>query len=71
MYFSYFQELSIKVPTNCKNHMKPVGACGNYITKTFSSTNAFEQKLLENDFLSFIVNHPVEALYKVKIKFKS
>ena len=25
----------------------------------FSSYSAFEQKLLENDFASFIVNHPV------------
>ena len=28
----------------------------------FSSYSAFEQKLLENDFVSFIVNHPVELL---------
>ena len=26
----------------------------------FSSYSAFEQKLLENDFVSFIVNHPVQ-----------
>ena len=33
MYFVYFQDLSIKVPTNCGNHMKPAEACGNYISK--------------------------------------
>ena len=33
MYFAYFQDLSIKVPVNCENYMKPVEACGNYISK--------------------------------------
>ena len=33
MYFAYFQDLSIKVPTNCENYKKPVGVCGNYISK--------------------------------------
>ena len=33
MYFAYLQDLRIKVPTNCENYMKPVGACGNYISK--------------------------------------
>ena len=33
IYFAYFQDLSIKVPTNYENYMKPVGACGNYISK--------------------------------------
>ena len=54
MYFTYFQDLSTKVPTNCENYMKPVGACGNYISKC-PDISAFEQKL-ENDYVSFIVN---------------
>ena len=33
IYFAYFQDLSIKVPTNYENYMKPVGACGNYVSK--------------------------------------
>ena len=33
MYFACFQDLSIKVPCNCENYMKPVEACGNYISK--------------------------------------
>ena len=33
MYFAYFQDLSIKVPTNCENYMKPVEARGNFISK--------------------------------------
>ena len=33
MYFAYFQDLSIKVPTNSENYIKPVEACGNYKPK--------------------------------------
>ena len=33
MYFAYFQKWSIKISPNCENYMKPVGACGNYISK--------------------------------------
>ena len=33
MYFAYFQDLSIKVPTKCENYIKPVEAYGNYISK--------------------------------------
>ena len=33
MYFANFQDLNIEVPVNCENHMKPVEACGNYISK--------------------------------------
>ena len=33
MYVAYFQDLSIEVPINCENYMKPVEACENYISK--------------------------------------
>ena len=33
MYFAYFQDMSIKVPVNCENCMKPVEDCGNYVSK--------------------------------------
>ena len=33
MHFEYFQDLSIKVPVNGENYMKPVEACGNYLSK--------------------------------------
>ena len=33
MHLAYFHNLSIIVPPNCKNCMKPVEACGNYISK--------------------------------------
>ena len=33
MHFAYFQDLNIKVPVNYENYMKPVEACGNYISK--------------------------------------
>ena len=33
MYFAYFHNLSIKVPPNFENYVKPVEACGNYISK--------------------------------------
>ena len=33
MYFAYFQDLSIKVPVDYENYMKPVEACRNYISK--------------------------------------
>ena len=49
MYFAYFQDLRIKVPTNCENYMKPVGACGNYTSKCEDTSenmySGFEQKL--------------------------
>ena len=33
MHFAYFHNLSIKVPPNFENYVKPVEACGNYISK--------------------------------------
>ena len=33
MYFAYIQNLSINVPHNFENYIKPVGACGNFISK--------------------------------------
>ena len=33
MYFAYFEDLSTKVPTNGENYIKPVEACGHYISK--------------------------------------
>ena len=38
----------------------------------FSSYSAFEKKLLENDFVSFIVNHPVtiSSFKKVEVEVK-
>ena len=32
MNFAYFQNCNIKVPPNCENHIKPIGACGNFIS---------------------------------------
>ena len=33
MHFAYFHNLSIKVPPDCENYVKPIEACGNYISK--------------------------------------
>ena len=52
MHFAYFHNLSIKVPPNCENYVKPVEACGNYTSKCPDITENIEPLLVHTVLLN-------------------